>query len=183
MANPILQICGVSVPYNPDECLDEGARIYHVGFVRCDVATFDPSVLNNWQTVVGNGTGIFIPDVRGSYSASPTQDAGYGASPSRLTGITHTVTWVDYKYKENCEFYNRLRHLSRLYRFYFFTQTLVHTVANGVSAMAIPVISDNISDNVKYQATVTWSNINLPCHAPSPFRTICEYPLNYGGGG
>ncbi len=162
--------CGGSeIPsYSCNPCPSyEYGRVRSIAFIKNTFAFTDATSSTEWTAGIASGDIIVIWKTQGSYDGGSTQElTGFGDAITINGNTTHVLTIKDPNYKDNCDFYNAIKGSSD-YTVAFRTSSQVHFANAPVTITPKNPIADDINSVVTWEATIKWTNPDLPC----PFNT------------
>lgn len=162
--------CEVEIPEHvcdPCESFEKG-KIRAAGFIKQGFNFSDPTNPTEWRTGLNAHNIILIPAVIGSFDGgTEVLGPGYGNQSESLIGYDFTSTFRDPNYSSNCAFYNLLK-LSRLYRYFYKTETKVHITDVPVVVIPKSPVTEDINSFVEWQILVKWRDSDLPCPFDEP---------------
>ena len=155
---------------NPCSEFEKG-RVRSAAFIHKDyknIILASPNDTAVWVAGIEDGLIKIIPEVSGtSNGGEKVTSAGYGDQKEQVTGRNYVVAFKDPNYDGNCEFYNQIE-LSRAWHFAYKTETLIHISDKAVSTFTNNPVSENLEDDVVWNAEITWFQKRLVCPMPSP---------------
>lgn len=170
---------GAQPDYVCGPCIEtEHGRIRSIALIKKTyVATvmLAPSNDSTWTTGLSTGNLFSIYATQGSYDGgSTTEEAGFGNQATINGNTTHTLTYKDPNYGDNCDFYNTLRDSSD-YTVAYVTENFVHFTEEVVTFSPKNPVQDDINSNLTWEVQCKWTNRNSPCPytKPSTFFDSC----------
>jgi hypothetical protein len=152
---------------NPCDTTENG-RVRSVAFIKNTVAFTDPANPVEWETAIGNGDIIVIPEVSGTFNGGdPVTAAGYGDQAEKITGYNFELVFKDPSYVNNADFYNAIKR-SRNYLIAYRTSTQTHISTNAVTVIPRAPVTETLTDEVTYEVTVRFSQGDLPVPVATP---------------
>lgn len=128
----------------------------------------DPSNPVEWNTKLAAGDARVIWQTRGSYDGGTTSElTGFGDNATINGNTTHTATFFDPNYFENCDFYNSLREQTD-WKFAFRTQNYLHLSGNAATFSPKNAIADDDQSIVVWEVPVKWVNNDSSCPVALP---------------
>jgi hypothetical protein len=161
---------GTAIPaYSCQPCPSiEYGRIRSVAFIANDFAFTDPTSSAEWSAGIASGDIIVIWKTQGSYDGGSTQElTGFGDQITINGNTTHSLTYKDVNYAENCDFYNAIK-LSSDYTLAFRTSSQVHFANAPVTVTPKNPVADDINSIVTWEVLVKWTNPDSPCPYTTP---------------
>ncbi len=159
-----------------DDCVEEELnKVVHVAFVKrgttittTSAAAFSASILA--AELACNAT--IIRNVSGAYDGGKAQKGkGAGKQTSRTLGKKHTLTFTDFNYTRNVNFWNSFESSAANYDLYFFTDTYGWVATSTfISLEAQGVITDNNETFIEANVVVEWSYKNNPV----PYKALVD---------
>lgn len=159
--------------YNCNPCLTrEYGRIRGVALYR---GTFsDPSNPTEWTTKIDAGDARVIWQTQGSYDGGVTEElVGYGNAATANGNTTHTATFFDPNYFENCDFYNSLKSQTD-WKFAYLTENYLHLSDAVATFSPKNAVADDIKSEVRWEVPVKWTNSENPCPVAIPAGIFSE---------
>lgn len=162
--------CEEQIPaHNCDPCnVTELAKIRSIAFIKKDVVDSikaNPSNPVAWNNAVllNNNSCIVIPFVNGELQ-DPAEVLlpGYGNQSERLVAYDFIVVFNDPNYKENCDFYNKVKKSPRYYLAYC-TETQVHITGKPVTIIPKAPIANDENAEITWNVTCKWREKDHPC--------------------
>lgn len=151
-----------------NECPEnENNKIVHAALVRKGISV----TLTNPATVIANILAAeaacnahVVRNISGAYDGGTlTEGKGPGKSTTRVTGGEHVLTFTDFDYIPNAEFWNTVKYAGRGYDLYYFTSNYVWVVKNtGLSINPKPAVTDDIKTNIEAEISIKWSSSDNP---------------------
>lgn len=170
---PSSSCSGGTVPdYYCTPCLTyEYGRIRHIALISTsyiDTLLASPTSATVWQTGITNGSIFVLYKTQGSYDGGSTSEiAGFGDAATTNGNTTHTLTFKDPNYAENCDFYNELR-ASADYTLAYVTSDSVHFSEEVVTFSPKNPVQDDINSIVTWEVLCKWTNNDSPCAYAKP---------------
>jgi hypothetical protein len=159
----------------------EKGRVRAVAFIHKDyVSTIraNPTDTANWLTGIESGLIRIIPEVSGtSNGGEKVSGAGYGDQAQQVTGRNYIVAFKDPNYVDNCSFYTELER-SRAWYVGYKTETLLHISDKSVSTFTNNPVTENLEDDVVWNAELTWFQKTPVCPLESPEDVFDCFQLN-----
>lgn len=145
--------------------VDEKNKIVHVAFVDktawANISTTNPTT--DIKAAEAACTAYVIRNVSGGYDGGTySEGKAPGKQVTKIQGGTHIVTFTDFGYIENVDFWNRFKNVSNNYRMVYFTDTFAWFVPYPLTVMPKPVVSDDSTTNIEAEITVRWSSKDNP---------------------
>lgn len=170
---------GVQPDYTCGACITtEHGRIRHIAIIKKTyVATVknNPSLDSTWTTGLSTANLYMIPSTQGTYDGgSTTELTGFGNQATLNGNTTHTLTYKDPFYADNCDFYNALRNSSE-YTIAYVTENYVHFADETVTFSPKNPVADDINSVITWEVQCKWTNPDSPCPytKPSTFFENC----------
>lgn len=150
----------------------ENGRIRSIAFIKNTFTFTDPTSTAEWTTGVNNGDIIIIYETQGSYDGGATSElVGFGDAATVNGNTTHTLTFKDRNYADNCDFYNAIRGSSD-YTVAYRTGTLsaghVHLAGAPVTISPKNPVPDDLNAIVVWEVQLKWANVDSPCPYSTP---------------
>lgn len=161
---------GSTIPdYACNPCPDyEYGRIRSVALIKNTFTFTDPSSTAEWTTGITNEDIIVIWKTQGGYDGGATSELiGFGDSATVNGNTTHTLTFKDPNYADNCDFYNAIKGSSD-YTLAFRTSSQVHLAGAPVTLTPKNIVADDINSVVVWEVQVKWTNPDSPCPYDTP---------------
>lgn len=165
--------CEEDVPQhvcNPCSEFEKG-RVRAAAFIHKDykdIILASPDDTAVWVAGIDAGLIKIIPEVSGtSNGGEKVVSAGYGDQKEKVSGRNYVATYKDPNYDGNCEFYSQLE-LSRSWHFYYKTETLGHLSDKSISLFTNNPVTENLEDDIVWNAEVTWFQKRPVCPLPTP---------------
>lgn len=164
---------GVSQPdYSCTPCITtEHGRIRKLAIIKVSyVATVMAAPENDstWTTGLSTGNLFILSQLQGSYDGgSTTELTGFGDQATTNGNTTHTLTFKDPNYSENCDFYNAIRNSSD-YTIAYVTENFVHFAEEAVTFTPKNPVQDDINSIVTWEVQCKWTNPDSPCPYTKP---------------
>lgn len=148
-----------------EDCVtDELNKIVHIAFVQRGVSIGTTTMATDILTAELAGTAYIVRNVSGTYDGGKgSYGKGLGKQIQRLLSKKHTLTFIDFSYIVNGNFWTALESGAANYDLYFFTDTQGWEVQNAyLSLEATPKITDDNQTYIEADVTVTWAKITNP---------------------
>lgn len=170
---------GSQPDYSCGACITtEHGRIRSIAIIKTSyVATVmaAPSSNSTWTTGLSSGNLFALYATQGSYDGgSTTELTGFGNQATLNGNTTHTLTFKDPFYGENCDFYNSIRDSSE-YTIAYVTENYVHFAETTVTFSPKNPVQDDINSVLTWEVQCKWTNPDSPCayEKPSTFFDTC----------
>lgn len=156
----------------------EYGRIRSIAFVKTSyVATLlaDPTNSALWSTGMDSGDVVVIWKTQGSYNApSTTELPGFGDEATVNGNTTHSLTYKDVSYADNCDFYNAIKN-STEYTAVYRTSSKIHFTEEPVTITPSNPVADDINSIVVWEVSLKWTNPDSPCpyDVPDNIFDVC----------
>lgn len=161
---------GATVPdyaCNPCPAYEYG-RIRSVALIKNSFTFTDPTSSTQWAAGIASKDIIVIWKTQGTYDGGQTGElVGFGDSATVNGNTTHTITYKDPNYADNCDFYNAIKGSSD-YTIAFRTSSLVHFAGAPVTLTPKNPIADDINSVVVWEVQAKWTNPDSPCAYTTP---------------
>lgn len=160
---------GGTIPaYNCNPCpAYEYGRVRSVAYIKNTYAFTDHTSSAEWTTAIAAGNVIVVWKTKGLYDGgATTEQTGFGDSGTINGNTTHTLTYDDPNYAQNCDFYNAIKY-SQDYYGAFRTSTQVHFTGAPITITPKNPVADDINSVVTWNVQWKWTNPDSPC----PFTT------------
>lgn len=159
------------------DCADvENGRVRAVAFIRVDARIDDYYDEAFWAWLVFQKKAFIIHRTRGTYSAEPQTVEGWGAQPTELANILHTLVYTEPFVCDLTPFYNALSDAD-IFRVVMITENGLRYSNEPVSIKATAPVGATETVN-EFSVTVTWNERNMPeCINGTPplFLRDCNY--------
>lgn len=162
--------CAGAIPtYNCNPCPPtETGRVRSVAFVKTTYTFINPSSTAEWTNAIASGDAVVIWQTQGTYDGGATAElVGYGDLPFYNGNVTHTLTFKDPNFYQNCDFYNAMR-LSQQYTIWFRTSSLIWASGSAVIVTPKNAVADDINSIVNWEVVCKWTNPLNPCSWTTP---------------
>lgn len=143
---------------------DERNKVVHVAFVKRGTSIGTSASVGDILSAELSGLAYVIRNVSGSYDGGKaTYGKGLGKAIKRLLAKTHTLTFIDFDYVENAQYWADMEGQAQNYDLYFFTDTQVWVQTNAyLSIEAVGKITDDNTTFIEADITATWSYASNP---------------------
>ena len=161
---------GGEIPvYSCNPCPDyEYGRVRSVAYVKNTFSFTDPTSPAQWAAGILADDIIVVWQTKGLYDGGVTAElVGFGDSITINGNTTHTLTYDDPNYKENCDFYNAIK-FSQEYYGVFRTSTQIHLTGAPITVTPKNPVADDINSVVTWNVTWKWTNPDSPCAFNTP---------------
>lgn len=165
----------------------EQARISDVAFVEKGVIAkglTGPALIAALLAAELACKGFILRNVAGSYDGgTPTTGKGRGRQKETTTGRRHVVTFTDFEFTGNEDFWNTIEDNQLNYDFFNFTGSHGRAVQDrDLRINPKGAITDDPEANVEGEIEVSWSAKGIPVSFPAPVEDLQEMPfLAYTG--
>lgn len=156
----------------------EYGRIRSIALIKSsylDTLLADPTNTTLWTTGVDNGSVVIIYKTQGTYDGgSTTELTGFGDAATFNGNTTHTLTYKDPNYSDNCDFYNAIKD-SQEYTIAYRTSSKVHFSDAPVTLTPKNPVQDDINAVQVWEVQAKWTNPSAPCpyNYPSAVFDTC----------
>lgn len=151
-----------------NECpTKEPNKVVHLALVKkgTTVNTSDPATfIANILAAEAACNAYVIREVSGAYDGGAlTEGKGPGKATTRIVGGIHTLTFTDFDYIDNAEFWNTVKYAARGYNLYYFTYNYGWVVTNtGLSVTPKPTVTDDDKTFIEAEITIKWPGADNP---------------------
>lgn len=159
----VTQFCGVSVPdFIQLECGSELGGIVAIAIIDDGEAPTLEQLRERtfWTSKLAASPQKYrvIKDTRGSYpGGTPTEEDGYGITPTIRTGADHEATIEVRGIDGNRNFFAGINQTDR-WNVVLVTRSLRAFYAEGTSIYAKPVIDQSIKSTLRWNLSIKWSD-------------------------
>jgi len=166
-----------------EDCVtDERNKIVHVSFVKRGTTIGTTTISADIMAAELAGNAYVIRNVSGSYDGgAPTYGKGLGKQIQRLLAKKHTISFIDFAYVSNAQFWADMEHQAANYDLYFFTDTQGWVQTNAyLSIDAKGTITDVNETFIEAMITAAWSYKSNPINyaANVDILSICQQLFN-----
>lgn len=157
--------CSTTPSRSCGDCIEEELnKVVHAAFVARGTSIDTSSIVDDLLTAELTGSAYIIRNVSGGYDGGKGSfGKGLGKQIKRLLGKAHTLTFIDFDYVSNAQFWADMELSASNYDLYFFTDTKGWVVANAyLSIEAQAPITDDNQTFIEGTIVVTWSKKNNP---------------------
>lgn len=168
--------------FNVDDCVRHNGQIRGVYFLKKDIYdTLSTSDLENATTLAaylssgsGSSDAYLLAKVRGEYAEPEnSMGEGFGDDSETLIDRKHTVTMNHNVVKENRDFWNAMSKSGGQYVMGFRVDdndddAMMYWTISPVVVMAAAPVGAAKTDQVTFNASITWNNIDLPLILDNP---------------
>jgi hypothetical protein len=148
-----------------EDCVtDERNKVVHVAFVKRGTSISTLSIAADILTAELAGNAYVIRNVSGSYDGgAATYGKGLGKQVQRKLAKKHVLTFIDFSYVANAQYWADMEDQAANYDLYFFTDTQGWIQTNAyLSIEAKGTITDDNQTFIEGMLTVTWSYTSNP---------------------
>lgn len=159
--------CSNTAPRSCDDCpTQERNKIVHIAFVKrgTSIDKSTPALFVSTILAAELACSAYIMrNVSGEYDGGAfTDGTGPGKQISRPTGGAHQVTFTDFNFVGNEDFWNTFKFTAQNYEMYFFTDTRGWYVDQPVAASPKPAITADYQTFIEASVVIKWSSVNNP---------------------
>ncbi len=162
--------CGIAPSRSCEDCVtDERNKVVHVAFVRRGTVISTINSVTDLLAAELAGTAYIIRNVSGAYDGgAATFGKGLGKAVQRMLAKKHVLTFIDFSYTANANYWALMEQSANNYDVYFFTDTQVWIQTNAyISLEAKGTITDDNLTFIEGSVTATWSYISNPLNYPA----------------
>lgn len=178
--------CATTPKRSCEDCItDELNKVVHVAFVKRGTAIPTIGTVASLLAAELAGSAYIIRNVSGGYDGGKgTFGKGLGKQLKRLNGKNHTLTFIDFAYVDNTQYWADLEAQASGYDLYFFTDTRVWIQINAyLNVEAQGTITDNNETFIEATIVVTWAKITNPLNYIADVDSLAICPLLFIGSG
>jgi hypothetical protein len=166
-----------------EDCVtDELNKVVHAAFVRRGTSISTSSIVSGLLAAELAGTAYIIRNVSGAYDGGKgSYGKGQGKQLKRLVGKAHSLTFTDFGYVENVQYWTDMEDTASNYDLYFFTDTFGWVVTNAfLSIEATGTITDDNQTFIEAAIAVTWSKRSNPLNYTASVDSLatCQQLFN-----
>ena len=166
--------CLALSPYDQNICgLTEKGRIRAIALLKNGTSIANPSNQSSWESLETSSSAqitagqlpslIVIRNVRGSKSDSPIEGPGFGNTPSDFQGFNFEVVCADENVSvANVAFYNSLSKISKNYRLWYVTESLVWQTTETPVIIPNLAITEDVASAINWSITIKWASEDQP---------------------
>jgi hypothetical protein len=148
-----------------EDCVaDERNKVVHVAFVKRGTSISTSNSVTDILAAELAGTAYVIRNVSGAYDGgAATFGKGLGKQVQRKLAKKHTLTFIDFNYVSNVQYWADMEDQAANYDLYFFTDTQAWIQTNAyLSIEAKGTITDDNQTFIEASVSVTWSYKSNP---------------------
>lgn len=166
-----------------EDCVtDELNKVVHVAFVKRGTTIGTSTIVADIMTAELTGNAYVIRNVSGAYDGGKGSfGKGLGKQLKRLVGKSHSLTFIDFSYVANVQYWSDMENQAANYDLYFCTDTYAWVVANAfLSIEAMGKITDDNQTFIEGDIAVTWSKKTNPINYISSVDSLatCQQLFN-----
>lgn len=159
--------CTNTSPRSCDDCpIEERNKLIHVAFVKKGTTINKTTAALYMSTLLAaelSCNAYIIRNVSGEYDGGAlAEGTGPGKLVSRVLGGTHIVTFTDFNYVGNEEFWNSFKSSSQNYEMHYFTDTRGWYVDKPISIAPKPAVTADNQTFMEAQIIAKWSSKDNP---------------------
>jgi hypothetical protein len=167
-----------------EDCVtDELNKVVHVAFVKRGTTISTTSMVSSILTAELAGNAYVIRNVSGSYDGGKGSfGKGQGKQIKRLLGKAHALTFIDFSYVANAQYWADMENQASNFDIYFFTDTYGWVVTNAfLSIEATGTITDDNQTFIEGSIGVTWSKKANPLNYSALVDSLATCPQLFDG--
>jgi hypothetical protein len=167
-----------------EDCVsDERNKVVHVAFVQRGTTISTSSIVADLLTAEIAGNSYIIRNVSGAYDGGAgTFGKGLGKQVQRLLAKKHTLTFIDFSYVANAQFWADMESQAANFDLYFFTDTQAWKQDNAyLSIEAKGVITDDNQTFIEGSVAVTWSYKTNPLNYEAEVDDLANCQTLFNG--
>ncbi len=159
--------CTNTSPRSCDDCpIEERNKLIHVAFVKKGTTINKTTAALYMSTLLAAElacNAFIIRNVSGEYDGGTlAEGTGPGKLVSRVLGGTHIVTFTDFNYVGNEEFWNSFKSSSQNYEMHYFTDTRGWHVDKPISIAPKPAVTADNQTFMEASIVAKWSSKDNP---------------------
>jgi hypothetical protein len=167
-----------------EDCVtDELNKVVHAAFVKRGTSISTTSMVSDILAAELLGNAYVIRNVSGSYDGGKaTFGKGLGKQLKRMTGKAHALSFIDFSYVANAQYWIDMESQAANFDIYFFTDTYGWVVTNApVSIEATGKITDDNQTFIEGEIAVTWAKKSNPLNYSASVDDLATCPQLFDG--